>query len=107
MNFGGSDCPPPQSNPSDVDFCKVTRFKHATALLVADTTNWMQWNGISTAPRPRTRVMRDPLKPNTTSRIENWIRTKSASSMLNFIPILYSGPNNFSGKKKILRHMGR
>jgi uncharacterized protein YndB with AHSA1/START domain len=27
VNFSGSDCPPPESNPSDIDFCKVTRFE--------------------------------------------------------------------------------
>lgn len=27
VNFSGSDCPPPEDNPSDVDYCKVTRFE--------------------------------------------------------------------------------
>ncbi len=32
VNFSGSDCPPPEENPSDVDYCKVTRFEPPNVL---------------------------------------------------------------------------
>ncbi len=32
VNFSGSECPPPEDNPSDVYYCKVTRFEPPNVL---------------------------------------------------------------------------
>ena len=43
LNFSGGECPPPESNPSDIDYCTVTEFEPPLLLEYAGPTEEHRW----------------------------------------------------------------